>query len=59
MQVRRGDGVLALYLFAVGRDGSRRQVLVVQNDRDNEQLPIRQWHKSPPMCAERLSPAIC
>jgi mRNA interferase MazF len=38
MQVRRGDVVLALYPFAAGRGGSLRPALVVQNDRDNEQL---------------------
>ena len=38
MQVSRGDVVLALYPFAAGRGGSRRPALVVQNDRDNEQL---------------------
>ena len=38
MNVRRGDVVLVLYPFALGRGASRRPALVVQNNRDNERL---------------------
>jgi mRNA-degrading endonuclease toxin of MazEF toxin-antitoxin module len=38
MNVRRGDVVLVLYPFASGRGGSRRPVLIVQNDADNARL---------------------
>lgn len=35
MKCRRGDVVLAWYPFATGTGGSRRPVLIVQNDADN------------------------
>jgi mRNA-degrading endonuclease toxin of MazEF toxin-antitoxin module len=38
MTVQRGDVVLAYYPFASGAGGSRRPVLVVQNDADNARL---------------------
>lgn len=38
MPVNRGDVVLAYYPFASGTGGSRRPVLVVQNDRDNARM---------------------
>jgi mRNA interferase MazF len=38
MNCRRGDVVLAYYPFALGAGGSRRPVLIVQNDNDNLRL---------------------
>ena len=38
MSVNRGDVVLAYYPFASGVGGSRRPVLIVQNDADNRRL---------------------
>jgi mRNA interferase MazF len=38
MNVLRGDVVLAFYPFAPGAGGSRRPVLIVQNDRDNRRM---------------------
>jgi mRNA interferase MazF len=38
MNVRRGDVLLVFYPFASGAGGSRRPVLVVQNDADNRRL---------------------
>lgn len=38
MKVQRGDVLLAYYPFAIGTGGSRRPVLVVQNDHDNQRL---------------------
>jgi mRNA interferase MazF len=38
MSVKRGDVLLAFYPFASGVGGSRRPVLVVQNDADNLRL---------------------
>src|SRR5262249_10900765 len=38
MTIKRGDVVLARYPFASGAGGSRRPVVVVQNDPDNQRL---------------------
>jgi mRNA interferase MazF len=38
MSVGRGDVVLAYYPFTSGTGGSRRPVLVVQNDADNQRM---------------------
>ncbi len=38
MTIKRGEVVLAYYPFASGASGSRRPVLVVQNDADNARL---------------------
>ena len=38
MTVNRGDVALAFYPFASGVGGSRRPVLIVQNDADNRRL---------------------
>jgi mRNA interferase MazF len=67
MKVRRGDIVLASYPFASGVGGKKPPVLVVQNDRDNQQLTntivaqitsnIRRAHEPTHLLIEVASPA--
>jgi mRNA interferase MazF len=38
VKYRRGDVVLAWYPFAAGAGGSRRPVVIVRNDADNQRL---------------------
>jgi mRNA interferase MazF len=38
MSVKRGDVALAWYPFASGTGGSRRPVVIVQNDPDNQRM---------------------
>ena len=38
MSAKRGDVALAWYPFASGTGGSRRPVLIVQNDHDNQRM---------------------